>query len=678
MLVQSNVHLEFHTTVEGDDMAQNAFDWVPTRAYLRDSRIGRFMQRHGIATCAELVERANSDTRWFWSAALEDLGIEWHTSYHTLCDDSGGMPWTKWFLGGRLNIVHHCLDRHAHAGYAQKTALAWEGEDGCIRNITYEGLAHLVERLAAAMTNAGVIRGDTVAMCMNLTIEAVAVMFASLKIGAACVQIGTWHAPAELADTMQRGSPKMLFIHDHSRRGGQDVCLREAAEHVATANASLKIIVVVPRLGVDEYEQEEAGAIYGRRIKSFRSFLALAEENAAQKTLALDAETPSLILFSSGTTGRPKGILHTHGGALLQAAKEVGYAFDCHTDDVFCWVTNFGWMMAPWEIIGAMFFASTLVLVEGSHTHPTPHRLFEIIERNRISILGVTPGHLQKLRFYSERYDWHDLTSIRILGSTGKVLDADLWRWFFSVFGGRRCPIINIFGGTEILGCLGSPLPVMPLKAGTVGMASLGTGADVCDEQGQALRGQAGEVVCRSPIPSMTRGFLGDHEGYLHTYFPGGTNIWRHGDRAIIDEDGLWFHLGRADDLIIRDGVKHDPVRIENALKLFPGPPQILDAAAVGVTNQDGRDRMVCFVVLGGACAQDADVLLRDVRAHVKETYGPFGQPDEVYAVRELPLNPANKVPHKVLQRLYEGKDVEGIALQNPSAIEDIQRALRG
>ncbi|MDO8557702.1 MAG: AMP-binding protein [bacterium] len=657
-------------------MTKDQFDWMPTKTHLQDSRIGSFMQKHGIADFRKLIEKSNADVSWFWTAALEDLGFEWHTPYHALFDDSLGMPWVKWFLGGRLNIVHHCLDRHLRDGKSKKDALVWEGEDGLIRKITYGELAHLVEKISAAMTSVGVAKGDVVAMCMDLTIEAVAVMFASFKIGATCLQTGTWHAPAELAETLRRGAPKMLFIHESLRRGGEEKSLQAAIESIGSDSTLPVTVVVVPRIGASKEERESVSGPSGGRINKFGILLASAENKPAVKTLALDAETPSLILFSSGTTGRPKAIVHTHGGALAQVVKEVGYAFDCRENDVFCWTTNLGWMMAPWEIIGTMFFGATLVLIEGSCAYPTPHRIFEIIQRQRISILGTTPGHLQKLRDCSEQYGRHDLSSLRILGSTGKVLDAELWSWFFTTFGDKKLPIVNIFGGTEVLGCLGSALPIMPLKAGTVGMAALGTGSDVCDDGGNSVRGQAGDVVCRSPIPSMTRSFFGDPQGYLDAYFSHGTHLWWHGDRAIIDEDGLWFHLGRSDDLIIRDGVKHDPVKIESALKAFPGPPRIRDVAAISTTDKNGHDRIVCFVVIDGAFVENVKEFLHDVRAHTKITYGALGQPDEVYVVRELPVNQANKVPHKALRLMLEGKDVGEVALQNPWALEEIRRAL--
>ncbi|MBI2063679.1 MAG: AMP-binding protein [Candidatus Yanofskybacteria bacterium] len=657
-------------------MQNKQFDWMPTETHLRDSRIGRFMQKYGISSCQELIEKANTDLHWFWNAILEDLGFEWHTPYDKLLNDQLGMPWVKWFSGGKLNIVHHCLDRHAYGPKAQKTALIWEGEDGHIRKITYEELLCLTDKLASAMTRAKISRSDVVAMCMNLTIEAVAVMFASLKIGATCLQAGTWHAAAELANILQRGAPKMLFIHDRLRRGGEEISLREITKYIASSNETLGTIVALPRLGVEEPDIDSITETYDGRIQSLAHFLETASSDVHPKTLALDAEERSLILFSSGTTGRPKAIVHTHAGALVQTAKEIGYAFDCHENDVFCWTTSIGWMMAPWEIIGSMFFGATLVLLEGSHIHPTKHRLFEVIERHRVSIFGTTPGHLQKIRDGIETYSNHDISSLRILGSTGKVLDADLWYWFFKVFGNGKLPIINIFGGTEILGCLGSPLPIMPLRAGTVGMASLGSGADVCDEKDDSVRERIGNVVCRNPLPSMTKGFLDDSRGYLDTYFSNGPNLWRHGDRALIDEDGLWFHLGRADDLIIKDGIKHDPVKIEDALKLFPGPPHILDAAAVGVTDEENHDRIVCLVVLDTTSIEDGKIFQRDVRNHVKITYGPLGQPDDIYIVKELPLNPANKVPHKVLKSLCEGNSACNIALQNPSVIEDIKRVL--
>lgn len=659
-------------------MTKSRWAWEPHGPYLRDSRVRRFMDKHGVATWQDLIRRSTEDIHWFWNAALEDLGIEWFEPYHTLYDDSNGMPRTKWFLGGKLNIAHNCLDRHLREGREGRVALLWEGDEGTSRQTTYGELAGEVGRIAAAMLAAGVKPKDVIGLCMSVSVEAVAVMFAAMKIGAACMQIAARWAASEVVDALLRGKANVLFIDDAYRRAGKTFEMKNVVEAALRDVPSLEKVVVVGRHGEHSRRAARVSLAADGRVTEYPAFLALGAGATRPETLALDAEEVALILFSSGTTGRSKAIVHTHGGALAQVAKEVGYAFDCRESDVFYWFTNIGWMMAPWEIVGALFFGASVVLFEGTHLYPTPHRIFELIDKYGITIFGFTPTAMRALAKLDEHFEGHDLSTLRILGSTGEPLDPETWWWYFRTFGRERCPIMNISGGTELIGCLLSPLPVMPLKPSTLGGPGLGMAVDVCDESGKSLRGRSGSLVCRKPFPSMTRGFLGEPERYLKTYFPMGENLWVHGDRAEIDADGYWYIVGRADDLIVSGGVKHDPAKIEAALVSFPGPPRVKEAAAVGVKDAVKGQRIVAFVVPDAAIPEDDKNIVAALREHVGKTYDPMGRPDEIYAVPGLPRNLAAKIPRAVLRRIYEGEDPGGLSsLDNPQVLEDIRRALR-
>ena len=392
------------------------------------------------------------------------------------------------------------------------------------------------------------------------------------------------------------------------------------------------------------------------------------------QTEIVDSEHPALILYSSGTTGKAKTVVHTHGGALAQVAKEIGYAFDCHADDVFYWFTNIGWMMAPWELIGAMFFGATVVLYEGTHLYPTPHRLFEMIEKHGISIFGCTPVVLRDLASFNADFWGHDLSTLRLLGSTGSPLDAATWEWYFKTFGRQRCPIMNISGGTELIGCMVSPLPVMPLKPATVGGPGLGMAVDVVAPPGSTGSGEPGYLVCRKPFPSMTRGFLGDPQLYLQTYFPYAPDCWVHGDLAKVDENGYWYLLGRSDDLIVRGGVKHDPTKLEEMLLAFPGPPRVREAVAIGAEDAIKGERIVCFVVLNSDAASAPQGFRGRLKTYIKQCYDPLAQPDEIHVVSELPVNLSAKIPRRLIRSVYEGKPPGNTAaLANPQALEEIR-----
>jgi len=644
------------------------FAWEPSGSYLDRLRVRHFMDLHRIRSWQELIARSTLDIEWFWNSALEHLGVEWFEKYTRLYDDSRGMPWTTWFSGGKLNIVHNCLDRHIRDGRGAATALWFESDDGSQRSLSYQQLYDCVNRLAGAMKSLGVRTGDRIAMCMPISPAAVIVMLAALKLGVACIQIPARLAPADIVLRIQQTQPRLLFVNDGYPRAGKAISTESVYEAVLESAPSVEWVVVNERLG--------KGLADDPKCLSWETVMHRLPADGSVETEIVGSEHPALILYSSGTTGKPKTLVHTHAGALAQVAKEIGYVFDCQGNDVFYWFTNIGWMMAPWEIIGALFFGAAVVLYEGTHLYPTAHRLFEIIEKYGVSIFGCTPSVLRELASLKVDCERHDLSTLRILGSTGSVLDGSTWEWYFKTFGRERCPIMNISGGTELIGCMVSPLPVMPLKPSTVGGPGLGMDVEVVDSQGKPVHGETGYLVCRKPFPSMTRGFLGDSKLYLETYFPHGSDCWVHGDLARIDEAGYWYLLGRSDDLIVHGGVKHDPAKLEERLLAFPGPPSIREAVAIGAKDEIKGERIVCFVVLASGAAQPPEGLSALLKAYIKQTYDPLAQPEEIHVVNDLPVNLSSKIPRSLIRRVYEGKPPGNTAaLVNPQAIEEIRRA---
>ncbi len=644
-----------------------SFVWEPYGDYLAQSRVRDFMVRHGIPNWQELVTRSQRDIAWFWDAALSHLGVEWETPYASVYDASEGMPWTRWFPGGALNVAHNCIDRHVRDSRGEQTALIWESDSGETRELTYRQLHASVCATAAAMRNLGVAAGDVVGLCAPVSPEAVAVMFAAMKIGAVCMQIAARSTPQDVAESLERGHARLLFMNDAYPRGGKWTDCAPTLHAAVRGVPSLERVVLIPR--GETRHSPAAPALW------WPDFIALAAGEGPCATEAVSAEHPNLILFSSGTTGTSKAIVHSHGGSLAQIVKEVGYAFDCRSTDRFCWFTNFGWMMAPWEIIGVLFFGGAVVLYEGTHVFPTPHRVFELIEKHGITIFGFVPTALRQLAALDEDFTRHDRSTLRILGSTGEILDDRTWQWYFNTFGEGRCPVMNVSGGTEVIGCLLSPLPVMPLKPGTLGSAGLGMDIAIVDDQGGPVAAGPGNLACRQPFPSMTRGFLGERDRYLATYFPHGERLWVHGDRVEMDADGLWYILGRGDDLIIRGGINHDPGKIEQALLSYPGPPRVAEAAAIGAKDAEFGERIVCFIVVDGLFGAAGEGEFTDsLRAHVGATYDRTGRPDEIHVVDALPKNLAAKIPRGLIRRAYAGEPLGDITkLDNPQAITAIQ-----
>ncbi|MEK7468356.1 MAG: AMP-binding protein [Planctomycetota bacterium] len=637
--------------------------WKPTEKAVADANITRFMKKHGIATYDDLIRRCSADVSWFWEACLKDLGVNWQATYRKVLDDSKGFPWAKWFVGGQLNIVDNCIDRHL-SKRAGNTALVGVMDDGHVRKWTYQELNDEVCRCAAALKELGIGKGDAVGIYMPMVPEVVAAFFACLKIGAVAVPIFSAFGAKALAVRLQDAEVRVLITADYGVRRGKAVAIKKEADEAAKECPLLAHMIVLRRLGAD------CPWTRGRDLW-WHEIVGRAVTNC--KTATLEAEDRSLIIYTSGTTGKPKGTVHTHAGCLAQMAKELGYYFDVKPDSVFFWVTDIGWMMGPWEMIGVTFFGATLVIYEGAPDYPQPDRLWDIVEDQRVSHLGISPTAVRLLMTHGE--EWvkrHDLSTLRILGSTGETWDPESWSWFFRNVGGTRCPIINISGGTEIVGCLLAPLPITPLKPCTLRGPGLGMDVDVFDEAGQPIRGGIGHLVCKKPAPSMTKGFLKDPQRYLDTYFSKWPNVWYHGDWAKIDEDGFWFLFGRSDDTIKIAGKRTGPAEVEAALMEHPA---VTEAAAIGVPHDIKGEALVCFAVLKKGF-EPTEKLRRELSEQVVKHLGKTLRPELVKFVRMLPKTRSAKIVRGVIKKKFLGQDLGDVAsVDNPDAIEEVLRA---
>ncbi len=641
----------------------NDIIWSPTPEMVDRANVTRFMRTHGIQSYEDLVERSVTDIEWFWGAALQDLGVDWYEPYHLVCDRSRGIEWTKWFIGGKLNIVHNCIDRHAEKLRA-KPALLWEGDDGNVRMWNYRELDGMASRVANYLRSRGVKPGDAVGIFMPMVPEIVAVFFGCLKAGAVAVPVFSAFAAPALAVRLKDAEAKVLFTADGVSRRGKRAPLKPEADAAVAAVPTIKDVVVFKRLGIDVPMQA------GRDVWWHES---VEKESGAATTEVLDAEATALVIYTSGTTGKPKGTVHTHAGCLAQMTKELGYYFDVKPDDVFFWVTDIGWMMGPWEMIGVLHFGATIVLFEGAPNHPNPDRLWEIVERHKVRTLGISPTAIRLLKTYPE--EWitkHDLSSLRILGSTGEPWDPDSYLWYFEKIGGRRCPVINISGGTEIVGCLLSPLPITPLKACTLRGPGLGMDIDVFDDAGKPIRGGIGHLVCKQPAPSMTKGFLKDPQRYLDTYFAKWPGVWYHGDWAKVDEDGYWFLFGRSDDTIKVAGKRTGPAEIEGALIEHKA---VAEAAAIGVPHEIKGEAVVCFVVLKPGFAV-SETLREELKGQVVKHLGKTLKPETLKFVRMLPKTRSAKIVRGAIKKKYLGEHPGDTAsIENQDALEEILRA---
>jgi acetyl-CoA synthetase len=641
------------------------FIWKPSAAYVDDANVTRFMRAHGIADPRELWKRSVADIRWFWDAAVRHVGVAWYRPYDQVLDDSKGIEWSRWFVGGRTNIVLNCIDRHIAAGRGERLAIIGEADDGAVRRITYTELSAEVGRLAALMRELGIAPGDRVGIYMPMVPEVAVAMFACFKVGAVAIPIFSGFGAEALATRLDDSGARLLLTADGSFRRGKPVRIKDAADEAAARVPSLEHVVVLRRAGLD------VAWTTGRDLWWDE---ALADRPIDVPTEELDAEAPALILYTSGTTGKPKGTVHTHAGCLAQMGKELFYAFDLKGEtDVFFWVTDIGWMMGPWEMIGVQLQGGTYVLLEGVPNHPTPARLWEMVERHGVTTLGISPTAIRVLKAAGDEWvERHDLSRLRLLGSTGEPWDPDSYSWFFRKVGGGRCPVINISGGTEIVGCLLSPLPVTPLKPCSLGIQALGMDVDVFDEAGRPIVGGIGHLVCKQPAPSMTKGFWNDPDRYIKTYFSRWSGVWYHGDWAEQDADGLFFLHGRSDDTIKVAGKRTGPAEIESALVEHES---VVEAAAIGVPDEIKGEVVVCFVAVAPGVVETEE--LRDeLSGLVVAKLGKTLRPKAIKFVDVLPKTRSGKVLRGMIRRKFLGEDVGDTAsVENPEAVDRIGSA---
>jgi acetyl-CoA synthetase len=550
--------------------------WRPDASTAEATNVARFQRTHGIATFDELVRRSIDEPEWFWDAVVRFLGIPFAEPYTSVLDTSRGIEWATWFNGGKLNLADVCVDRWAREA-PDRVAVRWEGEDGAERSWTYAELRVEVDGLAIQLNSEGIGRGDAVGIFLPMVPETVAALLAVMKIGAVFLPLFSGYGPEAISSRLRDAEAKALIFADGTYRRGQVVDMMSTAVRAMEDVPSIVTTVVVPRL---------AG---GRAWNLW--------PNDPFPTRMLDSEHTLFIAYTSGTTGKPKGSVAVHGGFGVKVAEEVAFQFDVRPDDTLFWFTDMGWIMGPWEVVGALANGATLALYEGAPDWPAPDRLWSFLSRHSVTVLGISPTLIRALMPHGDDAVLvHDLSKLRILGSTGEPWNEDPWRWYFEVVGGGHCPIINISGGTEVGACFLSPHPVEPLKPMSLGGPSLGMAVDVFDDAGKPLRGAVGELVCTKPWPGMTRGLYRDPERYLETYWSTYPGVWRHGDWASIDADGDWFLHGRSDDTIKVAGKRLGPAEVESILVSHPA---VVEAAAVGIPDDVKGESLWCFVVLG-------------------------------------------------------------------------------
>ncbi|MDX6620193.1 MAG: acetyl-CoA synthetase [Gaiellales bacterium] len=639
------------------------YAWNPPAEWVANAHATALARRLGVEGYGELLALSIAQPEGFWDAVVGDLAIPFHTPYESVLDVSRGPAWARWFAGGKLNLTHACVERWADdAAHAHVEAIAWEDEAGATRSLTYAELAVEVARCAEALEAIGVRSGDAVALLMPMAPEVVVAYYAIASIGALVVPIFSGFSASAVASRLEDSRAVVLITVDAFMRRGRPVPAKATADEAVTRAPGVRSVVVVRHTG-EAVEWREGRDLWWHELVEGRP--------GTRRATPVDSEHPFMLAYTSGTTGRPKGAVHVHGGFLVKIVSEGRYTGDFQPGDRIHWMTDIGWIMGPWLLANAHGLGLTAMLYDGAPDFPDQGRLWRLAERHRLTFLGISPTLIRALRQGGDALlDGVDLSALRTFGSTGEPWNPEPWLWLFERVGGGTKPIMNISGGTEVAAAfLGSP-PFMAHKPCTLGVPLLGMAMDVYDAAGEPLRGEVGELVCTQPWPGMTRGIWGDDERYLETYWSRYPGVWTHGDWASIDEDGDWFLHGRSDDTLNVAGKRIGPAEYESALV---DDPSVAEACAVGVPHAVKGEVVWCFCVLAPG-SEPGEELRARLRQRCAEALGKAFAPAEIRFTTALPKTRSAKILRRAVRATVLGDDPGDLStLEDPSALDAVR-----
>ena len=616
--------------------------------------------RDALITGTELYDEAAADDEGFWARQAAEL-LDWSRDWDTICEWE--LPYAKWFVGGTLNVAANCLDRHVAAGLGDRVAIHWEGEPGDTRTITYGDLLGEVQRFANALKGLGVQKGDRVNIYLPMIPEAAVAMLACARIGAAhSVVFGGFSAQA-LADRINDAAAKVLITADGGYRRGDVFPLKTAADEAVAATTTIEHVVVVQR-GKNEVPMVDG------RDHWYHELIAAADAECPAEPM--DSEDLLFLLYTSGTTGKPKGIMHTTGGYLTHVAYTHKYVFDLHPEtDVYWCTADVGWVTGHSYIVyGPLANAATIVMYEGVPNYPANDRFWAIVEKYKVTILYTAPTAIRTfMKWGVEEPAKHDLSSLRVIGSVGEPINPEAWMWYREVIGGGRCPVVDTWWQTETGGIMISPLPgATTTKPGSATFPLPGVSAEVVDEEGNKVSLGGGYLTLTRPWPGMLRGIWGDPERYQETYWSRYPGRYFAGDGAKLDDDGYLWLLGRVDDVMNVSGHRISTTEVESALVSHPA---VAEAAVVGATDPTTGQAIIAYVTLRGG----ADAGIEDLRAHVATEIGAIAKPKTIYPTPDLPKTRSGKIMRRLLRDIAEGHNLgDTTTLADASVVDEIQR----
>jgi acetyl-CoA synthetase len=637
--------------------------WRPSPDYIQKSNLKKFMEIHNLKSMEELHRRSVEDISWFTDAIIKFLEIEFRKPYTRVVDLSSGIQFPVWCVDGKLNIVRSCIDSWAADPKSRDgAAVIWEGEEGSVRALSYKELALQVNRCANALRSLGFVKGDVIGLFMPMIPETIVALLAIARIGGVILPLFSGYGAKAVAQRLADSEAKGLFTVNGLFRRGRLISIKTVADDAIKDVSSIEHMIVIRRAGNEI-------PLRPRNDHWWHDLIPLQPD--VSDIADTDAEDTLMIIYTSGTTGRPKGTVHTHCGFPIKAAQDMAFGTDVHKEDIIYWITDIGWMMGPWLIFGATILGATCFISDGAPDFPTPDRVWKMVADHKINVLGISPTFIRSLMIHGDKsVKEHDLSSIRFFASTSEPWNPDSWLWLFDNVGESKRPIINYSGGTEISGGIVMGNPLTPLKPASFSGPCPGIDADVVDREGKSVRGEAGELVIRSPWIGMTRGFWKDRQRYLDTYWSRWENLWVHGDRAAVDLDDLWYIMGRSDDTIKVAGKRVGPAEIES---LLVSHPAVKEAAVIGIPHPVKGNEVICFCVLKKGEGLSEDIRAQLLEMIVSEMGKPL-RPGGIEIVSDIPKTRNGKIMRRIIRAAYldqESGDHSGLA--NPDAVDEIR-----
>ena len=618
------------------------------------------MQKHSILSLEELTQKAKDDLEWFWQSVDKDIGIVWDEPYTKTLDISKGIAWPRWFVNGKTNIYKSSVEKFAKRN-PDKIAYHFVSEDGQTSNISYSELDSKVSKLANGLKSIGIKKGDVIAIYLPMIEEAILSILVASKIGAVQTVIFSGYSSESLHMRLQDCKAKALFISDGFYRKGKPVSQKQDVE-IAIKDTSVEKIIVVSYKRIDNYEKSDKIIFYDDLISS---------QNYLCDTEILDSDDPLFILYTSGTTGKPKGVIHAHGGFSVFAGHQAAYLIDMNQNDTLFWPADIGWITGlVWNVYGLLIMGASAVIYDGAFDFPTIDRIWKTLSDYQATIFGISPTAVRLFKKNNvEPLKSYSLDKIKNIPTTGEPLDKDSWWWLFEKVGNKKIPIMNLSGGTEIGGAMLSVFPGMKLKPSTVGIPVPGMNLDVFDDDGNSIRNQNGYLIIKSPWPAITRGLLNDDERYLETYWSRFENIWFHGDYVYVDEDNLWYMRGRTDDVINISGHRMSTAEIEHTIISHKN---ISDAASISIPDDITGEAIVVFFVTDNKLDTGLE---SEISNYVSEKIGKIARPKLVIQLSDLPKTRTGKIMRRLLKSKLLGQDLGDLSsLENPNVLDEIPK----